>query len=304
MATSITRDVYQQVTDQIIAAMEAGVGKFEMPWHRNGTANGRPVNVLTGNAYRGVNILTLWASAENRGFTTGTWGTYRQWQEKGAQVRKGEKSSLVVFYKQYDVEDSSSAEGDEAAGTTRMFARASWVFNADQVDGWAPPAREPAASPVERVERAERLALNSGAVIRHGGEQAYYNRGSDHVQMPDVASFTGTATSTATESYYAVLLHELTHWTGASKRLDRTFGKRFGDDAYAMEELVAELGAAFMCSSLGITPTARPDHAAYIDHWLKVMKGDKRAIFTAASKASQAADYLTAFDTLAREAAA
>lgn len=302
MATPLTRDVYQQVTDQIIAAMEAGAGTWEMPWHRNGTANGRPVNVLTGNAYRGINILALWASAEARSFSTSTWGTYRQWQEKGAQVRKGEKSSLVVFYKQYDAEQSATGDADDSSCGKRMFARASWVFNADQVDGWTPPAKPVVANPVELIDRAERLVAHTAAVIRHGGERAYYMPSTDHVQMPDKSSFTGTATSTATESYYAVLFHELTHWTGSAKRLERTFGKRFGDDAYAMEELVAELGAAFLCSALGITPQARPDHAAYIDHWLRVMKGDKRAIFTAASKASQAADYLTAFE--AREAAA
>jgi antirestriction protein ArdC len=304
MATSITRDVYQQVTDQIIAAMEAGAGTWQMPWHRGGTAHGRPVNVLTGNAYRGVNILSLWASGEARGFGTSTWGTYRQWQEKGAQVRKGEKSSLVVFYKQFDVEQSGSAEGDDNQGGTRMFARASWVFNADQVDGWTTPVSEIVSNPVERIERAERLVAQSGAVIRHGGDRAYFSPSTDHVQMPDMFSFTGTSTSTATECYYGTLLHELTHWSGSSKRLERTFGKRFGDDAYAMEELVAELGAAFLCSSLGISPVVRPDHAAYIDHWLRVLKGDKRAIFTAASKASQAADYLAAFETQVREAAA
>lgn len=304
MSSPSQRDVYQQVTDQIIAAMEAGAGNWEMPWHRSGTANGRPVNAHTGNAYRGVNIISLWASAESRGFTTSTWGTYRQWQEMGAQVRKGEKSSLVVFYKQFDAAESDSGEGDDQGDTRRMFARASWVFNADQVDGWTLPVKEPVINSVEHIERAERVATNSGAIIRHGGDRAFYMPSSDYVQMPDKCQFTGTATRSATESYYATLLHELTHWSGSAKRLERTFGKRFGDDAYAMEELVAELGAAFLCSTLGIAPQARPDHAAYIDHWLRVMKGDKRAIFTAASKASQAADYLAAYENLERGAAA
>lgn len=304
MSAATHRDVYQQVTDQIIAAMEAGAGKWEMPWHRSGTANGRPVNAHTGNAYRGVNILSLWASAETRGFTTSTWGTYRQWQEMGAQVRKGEKSSLVVFYKQFDTSQPDAGEGEEQGDTRRMFAKASWVFNADQVDGWERPVTAPLVNSVEPIERAERVATNSGAIIRHGGDRAFYRPSTDHVQMPDKCNFIGTSTSSATLSYYSTLLHELTHWSGASKRLDRTFGKRFGDDAYAMEELVAELSAAFLCSSLGITPQARPDHAAYIDHWLRVMKGDKRAIFTAASKASQAADYLAAYENVERGAAA
>ena len=299
-----TRDIYQQVTDQIIACIESGAGNCEMPWHRSGVAQTRPTNVLTGNAYRGVNVIGLWAAAEVRGFSTGTWGTYRQWKEKGAQVRKGEKSSLVVFYKQFDVESTGEESGDTATDTRRMMARASWVFNADQVDGWTPPSAEVAANPVETLAQAEQFISATGANIRHAGQNAYYHRGNDYIQMPDKTAFTGTETMSATEGYYAVLLHELTHWSGAQKRLDRTFGKRFGDDAYAMEELVAELGAAFLCADLGITAQARPDHAAYIDHWMRVMKADKKAIFTAASKASQAADYLVGCKSKVTEAAA
>lgn len=303
MSTSQSKrpDVHQQVTDQIIAAIEAGAGKVEMPWHRSGVAHTRPVNIDTGKAYRGVNILALWASAEVRGYSTGTWGTYRQWQNKGCQVRKGEKASVVVFYKELDVADQSADTG-EAEHSTRLFARASWVFNASQVDGYEPPIKEAATKPAETLDTVERFVAATGAVIRHGGDSAYYHRGTDAIQMPPKTVFTDTDSRSATEGYYGVLLHELTHWTGSKNRLDRTFGKRFGDDAYAMEELVAELGAAFLCADLSITAEARPDHAAYIDHWLRVMKGDNRAIFAAASKASQAVDFLTAFE--AREAAA
>ena len=145
---------------------------------------------------------------------------------------------------------------------------------------------------------------NTRAQVRHGGTSAFFRPGDDFIQMPERERFVGSDTSTTTEAYYGTLLHELTHWTGPSRRCDRQFGKRFGDDAYAAEELVAELGAAFLCAELGITATPRPDHAAYIDHWLRIMKGDKKAIFTAASKASQAVDFLASLQERATESGA
>jgi antirestriction protein ArdC len=172
------------------------------------------------------------------------------------------------------------------------MARASYVFNADQVDGFeAPPLPEP-KDPAQILDRAEAFIAATGADIRHGGNRAFYRFPDDFIQMPERERFMGTETSTATESYYSTLLHELTHWTGSAKRCDRAFGKRFGDEAYAVEELVAELGAAFLCADLGITLEPRADHAAYIDNWLKVLKADKKAIFTAASQAAKATDYL------------
>lgn len=304
MTTQVTglKDVHQQVTDQIIAAIERGAGDYTMPWHVSGIAQNRPSNILTGKRYRGVNVLALWIAAQRLGYATGTWGTYRQWAEKGAQVRKGEKASLIVFYKPLERSDVNANTG-EIESSRHLFARASWVFNADQVDGWTPPAAEPVANPVESLERTERFVAFTGAKILHGGGMAYYRPATDHIQMPERTSFTGTATSGATESYYAVLLHELTHWTGAKHRLDRGFGDRFGGNAYAMEELVAELGAAFLCSDLGVTLTPRPDHAAYVANWLSALKSDKKAIFTAASKAAQAADFLAALQASENEMA-
>ena len=283
-------DVYTQVTNNIIAAIEAGAGDWQMPWHRSGEGLNRPVNIDTNNAYRGINVVSLWAAAQARGFGTGTWGTYRQWQNNGAQVRKGEKASLVVFYKEFDVEEAT--DDSETEQGKRLMARASWVFNADQVDGYAAPSLPEPTDPVQVLDKAERFIAGTGAVVRHGGSRAFYRPSDDIIQMPERERFLGSETSTATESYYATLLHELTHWTGHDRRCDRQFGKRFGDDAYAMEELVAELGAAFLCADLGVTLIPRPDHAAYIDNWLKVLKVDKKAIFTAASQAAKATDYL------------
>ncbi|MCA3706817.1 MAG: DUF1738 domain-containing protein [Methylobacterium sp.] len=293
MNASLSRDVYTQVTDTIISAIEAGAGQWDMPWHRHGVTHTRPMNARTGKRYRGVNVLALWAAAEARGFTTGLWGTYRQWQEKGAQVRKGEKSSLVVFFKELAVDETNPETGETERGR-RLIAKASYVFNANQVDGFV--ASEPAApaNPAEVLSQVEAYVTATGARVAFGGEGAFYRPLTDTIHMPDRSRFVGSATSSATECLYSTLLHELTHWTGIKTRCDREFGKRFGDDAYAMEELVAELGAAFLCADLGIANTPRPDHAAYISHWLTVLKADKKAIFTAASKASQAVDYLDA----------
>lgn len=284
-------DVHQAVTDQIIAAIEAGVETWQMPWHRSGEGLNRPTNIDTGNAYRGVNVVALWASAQMRGFSTGIWGTYRQWSNRECQVRRGEKASLIVFYKELDIEREATESGESSTDTV-LFARASWVFNADQVEGYQPEQPAVASSPVENIDAADHFIRGTGANIRHGGTRAFYRHSDDFIQMPERECFLGSATSSPTEAYYATLLHELTHWTGHDKRCDRKFGERFGNDAYAMEELVAELGAAFLCTDVGISAELRPDHAQYIDHWLKVLKADKKAIFTAASQAAKAADFL------------
>src|SRR6056297_1318144 len=288
------KDIHQQVTDSIISAIEAGAGAWQMPWHRSGEGLNRPVNIDTHKHYRGINILNLWVAAERRGFANGLWGTYRQGQNRGGQGRKGEKGAMVVFYKELEF-DAENPETGDTETEKRLMARASTVFNAQQVDGYEPEPIEPVTdNPVTPIQQAEAFVAATDAEIRHGGNRAYYSRGTDHIQMPERERFLGTETSTPTEAYYGVLLHELTHWTGHEDRCQRQFGERFGDKAYAMEELVAELGAAFLCADLGIVQTPRADHAAYIDSWLQVLKADKKAIFTAASQASKAADLLAA----------
>jgi antirestriction protein ArdC len=174
----------------------------------------------------------------------------------------------------------------------RRVARASAIFNAEQVDGFVLPEPPEPLGPIERLEQADHFVGSTGASIRHGGDRAYFHSGSDHIQMPSENLFTGTKTLTRTEGYYAVLVHELIHWTGPKHRLDRDMGKRFGDRAYAAEELVAEIGAAFLCAELGITQDVRPDHASYIANWLQLLKDDNRAIFTAAARAAEAVNWL------------
>lgn len=278
-------DIHQHLTDCIVAAIEAGAGQWQMPWHR-GSGGRAPVNIASGNAYRGVNILALWVEAQVNGYGSHLWGTYRQWAEKGATVRKGQKASYVVFYKQVEVASDDEAETDSR---TRAYARATPVFNADQVDGL--PQDLPSA-PVDQLDDVEGFITRTGAMIVHGGNRACFIPRLDEIHMPPRELFTGSVTSTATAAYYSTLLHELTHWTGPAHRCDRDLSGRFGTEAYAMEELVAELGAAFLCAELGIAVEPRADHAQYLAHWLKVLKADKRAIFTAASRAGEAVSFL------------
>lgn len=283
------RDLYADITNELIAAIESGPGVLSLPWRRIGGGLHVPVNARTGNTYQGINVISLWVAGELRGYGQSLWATYRQWAELGAQVRKGEKSAHVIFYREYD--GTPDADDPEDNGKRRV-ARASAVFNAAQVDGFTLPDAPPPLGPIERLERADRFVGSTGARIEHGGDRAYYQRVTDHIQMPDEGLFTGTETLTRTEGYYATLVHELIHWTSPGHRLDRELGKRFGDRAYAAEELVAEIGAAFLCAELAITQDVRPDHASYLANWLQMLKDDDRAIFTAAAKAAEAVNWL------------
>ena len=242
-------------------------------------------------AYRGVNILSLWISALERGYDSGEWATLRQWNEKGARVRKGETASPIVFYREITVAGEAAETSAEVQGELERvrFARGYWVFAAEQVDGYHAKALPP--NPIDRIVDAERYFAATGASIVVGGSQACYRRSSDTIHMPDEARFLDTDGRTRTEAWYAVLGHEATHWSGAPHRLNREFGKRFGDNAYCFEEACAEIGAAFLCARLGIAIEPHPDHARYIQHWLKVMQADPRAIF-AAAKAQEAVAYL------------
>lgn len=295
-------DVYQRVTNSIVAELEKGVRPWLKPWNAEHAA-GRITRPLRANGipYRGINILLLWDSAIIHGFTAPLWMTYKQAQELGGQVRKGEKGSLVVY-----ANTITKTEQDEATGEEQEreipFMKGYTVFNAEQVDGLPAHfyATQPqAADPVARIDRAEAFFAATGADIRHGGNRAYYTAAGDYVQMPPFETFREA------EAYYATLAHELTHWTKAPQRIGRDLGrKRWGDEGYAMEELVAELGAAFICADLALTPEPRAEHASYIASWLKALKDDKRAIFTAAAHAQRAADYLNGLQPQALEEAA
>lgn len=286
------QSIYDRVTGTILKQIEASPGDPVMPWHRPaGSALQIPRNATTENTYRGINILMLWIAADMNRYPTGLWASYKQWAGIGAQVRKGEKAAQVVFYKEFGVEPT--AEDDDGK---RRVLRASYVFNAAQVDGYETPSPEQTdLGPVRRTAEFERFVANTGARINHGGHRAFYSLTTDEITMPEEKSFTGTATMDRDLGYMSVLAHELGHWSGAKSRLDRQLKSRFGTHEHAAEEIIAEMTAAFVCAELGLASEPRADHAQYISHYLKLLRDDSRAIFAAAAAASKAAAYLFSF---------
>jgi antirestriction protein ArdC len=283
-------DVYTRITEEIIKKIESGAKDFQMPWYntKDGTLLA-PVNAKTGNNYKGINIVSLWVSGITSGYSKGLWATYKQWAELGAQVRKGEKASLIVFYKPFNsITTKDEVEQEEESKTSsskHLMARTSFVFNVEQVDNYSQPP-DPIFNLEDRIEGAENFFSSLNAVIEHRGNRACYVPSLDKIEMPKFEVFRDA------NSYYATLAHEFTHWTGHTSRCNRDLTGRFGTSSYAAEELVAELGAAFLCSFLGLNNQPREDHASYIASWLTLFKGDKKAIFTAASKAQEALDWL------------
>lgn len=278
-------DIYTRITNEIIKAIEAGVCDFRMPWHQF-ASRGLPRNAVTQSYYHGVNTLTLWCTSYLRGYTSAHWASYRQWKSLGAQVRKGERSSPIIFYKK---QEPKKEEDDK--DKARLVICSSLVFCADQVEGWK-KEEPPLMDHTRQIEAMDAFINSLGATVRYGGDVAAYSRAFDRIDMPERKRFKDTETSSATDSFYSTLLHEHIHWTGHPKRLARDLTGRFGTSAYAMEELVAELGAAYLCAELGLSTSPRHDHAAYIRSWLHVLKEEKTAIITASSSAMGACRYL------------
>lgn len=285
-------DIHAQVTNAIIVAIERGGTRYRMPWHHDGAPTSRPVNAVSGKGYRGANTLLLWAAAEANGYATGRWATYRGWASLGGQVRKGERSTTVVFWKSFRKDgesqsDSSGIDGGDEPGRPRFMARGYSVFNQSQVDGYAPPVPTP-LDEATRHAGADAFFANLNIPLIIGGDQAFYRPSTDTIHMPPFRQFRDW------QSFVSVRQHEAGHASGAKHRLDRDLSGRFGSEAYAGEELVAEISAALALADLGIAHEPRPDHAAYVASWLKVLKNDTRAIFTAASKAQAAVDWMHA----------
>ena len=289
MSTETRTNIYTRVTSRIVAELEKGVRPWLKPWNAEHAAGriSRPLR-CNGQPYRGINVLVLWIEATAKGYAAPIWLTFKQAKELGGFVRKGEHGSPVVYSSSF----KKSEEDDSGAETEKEihFLKAYTVFNVEQVEGL--PAHfyakaEPPKSDMQRIAEADAFVVNTKADVRHGGTRAYYAETLDYIQMPPFECFRDA------ESHAATLLHELNHWTKQRTRLNRSFDqKRWGDEGYAMEELVAELGSAFLCADLAITPEVREDHADYIGHWLKVLKDDKKAVFTAAAHAQKATDYL------------
>ncbi|QCO02830.1 ArdC family protein [Azospirillum argentinense] len=293
-------DVYTRVTNRILADLERGVRPWMKPWDAGHVAGriGRPLRA-TGQPYRGINTLMLWMTAMERGYASPFWLSYRQAQGLGGQVRRGEHGTLVVYA---GTVTRREPDGDGEEGERDVhFLKGYTVFNAEQVDGLPEHFHIPAPVPLEPMQRiaaADGFFAATRADIRTGGTRAYYAIGSDHIQMPPFESFRDA------ESHAATLGHEAVHWTRHPSRLARDLGrKRWGDEGYAAEELVAEIGSAFLCADLGITPEVREDHAAYIASWLEVLRNDTRFIVSAAAHAQRAVDFLHGLQPPVRQAA-
>ena len=275
-----------RITQEIIARLEAGTKPWVQPWR--GVPVSRPLRAC-GIAYRGMNVFWLWMVADMCGYASPYWMTYNQAKTLGAQVRKGEKSTIAIFYKSYTKEVEAPDTGEKSDEARRVL-KAYPVFNADQVEGL--PERFHPAVTLDLVEpegREAELDAYFAAIpvnLRHLGCEAYYEPTTDRVTMPPASLFSGF------DHYYATLAHELSHWTGHSSRLARDLKNRFGTAAYAAEELVAELSSAMLGAELGLPVTHLDSHASYIEHWLKLLRDDDRAILTAAAKAEEASSLL------------
>lgn len=293
-------DIYAKITDRIVAELEKGVRPWVRPWSV-GNATGRISRPLRHNGlpYQGINTLLLWSETVAHGFVSPIWMTFKQSVELGAHVRKGETGTTVVYASRF-TRTEVDAQGDEVERGI-PFLKAYTVFCADQIDGlpahyYAAP--EPAADPVQRIEHADSFFDNTGAVVRYGGDKAYYSPSSDHVQLPSPEFFRDMA------SFVAIRAHETLHWTSAPHRLNRDLSRYHKDRTdRAREEMLVEFGSAMICADLDIVPELepRPDHAAYIQSWATVLRSDKRAIFQAAAHAQRAVDYLHSLQPQAEE---
>ena len=272
--------VHKIIAQQFIDMIEGGMvdGTWTAPWDK--FASNIPMNFTSKREYNGINIFLLWAAKHASPF----WGTYKQWKEAGAQVKKGEKGTMIVFWK---ILESKKKFDNDGNPETFPMLRYYKVFNAEQVEGWEAPNVQTRQNETNEIhEQCDSIIGNTGADIRHGGNMACFIPSLDVIHMPEFNSFHSA------DYYYQTLFHELVHWTGHDDRLAREFGKRFGDHAYALEELVAELGAAIACAKMGIDSTTRDDHAKYIKHWLKALKDEPSCLMAVASKSNKAVDYI------------
>lgn len=282
-------DIYQTITAELAAAIDAGAGEWRMPWHHDGGTVMRPTSAA-GRAYSGINRLVLWASAEARGFASGTWATYRQWTDAGAQVRRGETGTHVILWKRQERDEPRGDDGEVEDRGSRFFARSFVVFNKCQVDGADDAATATPTPMAYNVAEAKAYLEGVGIDVQYGPWDAYYRPELDRIFMPARDAFHSD------EDLVSTLGHEIVHGTGSANRLAReTLRDYFKERSIrAREELVAEIGASFLMADLGLAYSPRPDHAAYVASWLKALENDRRAIFRAAAAAQAATDWIHA----------
>ncbi|MES2365221.1 MAG: zincin-like metallopeptidase domain-containing protein [Pseudomonadota bacterium] len=273
----MNKDIYEEITNKIIAALETGNAPWVKPWARHGA----PRNAITSRVYSGINTILLAMSP----FASPLWLTYKQAATAGGTVRKGEHGTQVVLFKPLKVEDKAGTENTDDKGKVIPMMRMFTVFNVQQIDGLPEKYTQAAQPQIDSfTDNQKAEALLSQATIVHGKSSACFIPSLDVIHMPNKTDFK------TVPDYYATGMHELTHWSGHKTRLNRDFNGRFGDSSYAFEELIAELGAAFLCAYSGID--GQLQHASYIASWITVLRADKRAIFTAAAAARKAAEFL------------
>ena len=273
--------IYTLITNQIVKSIENGLTNrtCSLPWYSLESNLMIPKNVVTSSSYKGINILILWLTAEVKGYKKGSWATFKQWQTLGGKIKKGEKSTLIVYSERFKKEDEESEEKQKTYYVTKGYN----VFNIEQLEN--PEGLTSKIIDTNNINVGDYFSdLNIN--ITHGGDSAFYSISKDTVNLPNKNRFKSI------EGYYSTLCHEIIHWTAHETRLNRNLKNRFGSESYAMEELIAELGAAFLCSELKITNKLRNDHAKYINNWLTVLKNDSRAIFSASAKAQQAVEWI------------
>jgi antirestriction protein ArdC len=285
----MSQTIYSEITQSIIEQLEQGAAPWIKPWKADSSAD---KNLVSQKPYQGINRLLLGMSSMVKGYSVPVWASYKQWESIGANVKKGEKGTKIVFYSPVTKQDKQTGDIEKYAVLKTYF-----VFNAAQVEGIDIVPAETVTAEFTAVELAEQRIIKTGAAISHGGDAAFYMPSADRIQLPHKSAFDSEA------NYYATAFHELAHWTGAKNRLDRDLDKgRFGNPAYAFEELVAEMSAAFLCSDYGIQGELR--HAGYIGHWLKALREDSKAVFKAAALAQKAADYINMLDATSEAIAA
>jgi len=275
----------ETITAAIVERLEAGARPWVQPW--TGASVSRPLRAC-GTPYQGINVLWLWMAAGAAGHSSPIWMTYRQSQVLGGQVRKGERGTVAIFYRAYQAEEAGEV-GEPAGQRTRRVLKSFTVFNACQIGGLPDrffPEPRPLPAPTERDSALDRFFAAVPARIRNWGAEAFYSPVIDQVTMPERGLFRDL------DHYRATLAHELSRWTGHESRLARHMGGPFGGEAYAMEELVAELSSAILGAELGLPVDHLDHHASYLASWLKVLKADSRAILTVAAKAEEAASLL------------
>ena len=281
-------DIYQSATEQIIRAIEKGAGKWKLPWHQTEL----PINIRYGRSnYNWLNSSILWMAQEANNFDSNIWGTKRAWENKGAKVRSEESRKGTTIFKFYPKNQNKGQNIDQNKIESGVGQTTSVVYNADQVDGFERNVSEDTELTFD-IDHVRTFVANTKAEIRHGGDEAYYDPKTDHIQLPDRYKFQDTSGSSANENYYGALLHELIHWTGNKHRCDRPFGDFFRSSTQAFEELIAELGSAFLCIELGVTRQPRKVSINYINSWLKKLHSDKHYYFRAARNAEQAVKFL------------